>query len=214
MQIEIQGVGKQYYYNWIFKNLSFTFQKGETYALLGANGSGKSTLMKILAGLSMPTSGKYLFLVDNKEVDPNLVYKHISFTAPYLELIEEFTFRELLGFHAKLKPFILNFGITDVAEISGLEKHLDKAISSFSSGMKQRVKLSLAFLSQSDFVLLDEPSTALDEEATLWYRNLVDNYLNERGLIVSSNRHSAEYEFCTHWLGLPELRMCKRDDNL
>ena len=75
--------------------------------------------------------------------------------------------------------------------------HASKVISDFSSGMKQRLKLGLALMTVSDIVLLDEPLTNLDSAAKSWYHDLVEEFGNDKTLIVFSNMQEEEYNFCT-----------------
>ena len=103
-----------------------------------------------------------------------------------LELIKfHFSFKNKLGFHTA----------EDLITSIGLNKATNKEIRYFSSGMKQRVKLALALYSDVDCILLDEPTTNLDEQGTQWYLNLMDTMLGNRTIFVSSNQ-AHEYSFC------------------
>ena len=105
MKLSTSRLSKKYFKELIFKNFSMEFQQGHSYAVRGPNGSGKSTLLKVLAGIVPPTSGNIDYIIDDKEVDQDHYYRHLTFISPYLELIEEFTLREFLDFHFKLKKF-------------------------------------------------------------------------------------------------------------
>ena len=105
VQIKLDDVGKRFRYEWIFRNLSTTFEGGKTYALLGSNGSGKSTLMKILSGHLSPSAGKITFTIDEKKQDEDNIYKHISYAAPYIELIA--TFCLVIPLIGIIKTFII-----------------------------------------------------------------------------------------------------------
>jgi ABC-type multidrug transport system ATPase subunit len=102
---------------------------------------------------------------------------------------------ELIQFHFSFKD---QLGFTSAEEIinsMGLQKAKNKEIRYFSSGMKQRVKLALALYSKVDCILLDEPTTNLDEQGIAWYLNLIDTMLGNRTIFVSSNQ-AHEYAFC------------------
>jgi ABC-type multidrug transport system ATPase subunit len=206
MQITLEKISKKFNYEWIFREVDYTFESGNAYVILGANGSGKSTLMQIVAGNLLPTSGKINFRSGNKEISPELIYRQVSISAPYLELIEEFTLSEILEFHRKFKPFRDNLSDSQVIEISGLSRVKNKPIRYYSSGMKQRVKLSLAILSDTKVALLDEPSSNLDKQGVEWYQQLVDNHRNERIFIVCSNSQNHEYSFCNHELQIGDFK--------
>jgi ABC-type multidrug transport system ATPase subunit len=187
MQIQLIEAGKRFNFDWIFKNVEYTFDTQHSYAILGPNGSGKSTLMKVIAGHLTPSKGKVVFNINEKNIDIDNVYKHISYAAPYIELIEEFTLTEAIDFHAQFKPFFSDFSTKKIIEELGLQKSKDKQIRHFSSGMKQRLKLALAILSDTSVLLLDEPTTNLDAQGANWYRQLLSSYTKNRTVIVATN---------------------------
>ena len=145
MQIVLSGTGKKFNTEWIFRNLSFTFEKNNPCAILGRNGSGKSTLLQVIAGKIYPTAGKLKYIVNRKEIDDQEIFRFISLCAPYLELIEEFTLKEMLRFHFSFKPMLAGYTLSDAMEMLDLKNVERKPIRLFSSGMKQRVKLIQAF---------------------------------------------------------------------
>ena len=122
-------------------------------------------------------------------------YKNISIAAPYLELIEEMTAKEMLEFHSKFKPLISSLSIGEILKIVGLENAVNKQLRYFSSGMKQRLKLAQAFFSNTPVLLLDEPTTNLDADGIALYKILISNYTKDKLVIVSSNVKQ-EYNFC------------------
>ncbi|MGK0388700.1 MAG: ABC-type multidrug transport system ATPase subunit [Maribacter sp.] len=196
MEILLEQVGKRYKFEWIFKKMNYTFESGGRYAILGPNGSGKSTLLRILSGHLTPSKGTVDFKLDNKPVVSSAVYSHISYAAPYIELIEELTLKEVLSFHHKFKPFILNMTVDGVMDIINLPKTaINKEIRFFSSGMKQRVKLAMSILTKSSLILLDEPTTNLDKQGMDWYASLVEKYAGNRTFIIASNEER-DYSFC------------------
>ncbi|HSF46699.1 MAG TPA: ATP-binding cassette domain-containing protein, partial [Chitinophagaceae bacterium] len=122
-------------------------------------------------------------------------YQNITFAAPYLELIEEMTGLEFLQFHSGFKPFAHNMTAADVLERVQMTHAANKQIRYYSSGMKQRLKLAQCILSQTNFLLLDEPCTNLDDTGIALYHSLIEEYGSERCVIVSSN-DKVEYSFC------------------
>ena len=169
MTISADKVGKRFLNSWIFRDISLELKSGVTYALIGHNGSGKSTLLQILAGYLSPSEGEVVFEQQGNKVKRDDIHKFLSFCSPYTELIEELTLEEHLDFHQKFRPFVDSLDVNAVMEIMELEREWDKAVRFFSSGMKQRLKLALSILSQSGFILLDEPSTNLDQDSTQWF---------------------------------------------
>jgi ABC-type multidrug transport system ATPase subunit len=194
MHITLNNTGKRFNLEWIFRHVEFEFYTGKSYAIVGANGSGKSTLLQVIAGALMHSEGNIIYTDDQQKIIPNdVIFEHISIAAPYLELIEEMTATEFLTFHQTFKTFIKP--IPEILEEIGLAQAANKQIRYFSSGMKQRLKLGQAFFSNTSILLLDEPTTNLDEVGIQLYLKLVKDYAEKRLLIICSN-DEAEYGFC------------------
>lgn len=201
LQIIVENLGKKYNRDWIFRNLSFTFQQGKSYAIIGANGSGKSTLLQVIAASTNATEGKLIYTNSKTEIANENIHQHIAIAAPYLELIEEMTVKEFLQFHANFKP--LSLPIDEIIAIVDLQKAINKQIRYYSSGMKQRVKLAQAVFSNVPIVLLDEPCTNLDKTGYQLYHQLIYNYCKNKLVIVSSNDEN-EMDFCEEKINIME----------
>lgn len=202
MKVSLQNVGKRYNREWIFRHFSLDFDKSGSYAIIGANGSGKSTLLQVIAGATTHSEGILLYAnVDETVI--NEPFRHIAIAAPYLELIEELSATELLNFHAGFKK--LTAPVDEILASVHLENAAHKQIRYFSSGMKQRLKLAQAFFSQSDMLLLDEPTTNLDSDGVGLYQDLVLKYAGKRLLIISSNVPQ-EYAFCKNVIRIEDYK--------
>ncbi len=199
LEIKTHQLGKRFNREWIFRNLNYTFLAGERWAVVGPNGSGKSTLLQVLSGIMPLTEGKILYNIDNQEIEIDDWYRQIVIAAPYLELIEEFSTLEMLDFHRKFKPFKLNITVSEIIDSIELQPH--KPIKYFSSGMKQRLKLALAFYSDTNLVMLDEPTSNLDTRWTEWYQVQMAQISQHQIVIVCSNLQH-EYESCENILDL------------
>ena len=186
MEITLTEAGKRFRFDWIFRGLTHHFEAGSSTALLGPNGSGKSTLMKVLSGHLSLSKGQVQF-AHHKSLAPEDVYKYISYAAPYIELIEEFTLDEALDFHIRLKPLMPGMDKEQLLDILALPKARQKEIRFFSSGMKQRVKLATAICSNTPALLLDEPSTNLDTKAVEWFHQLYQQYAQGRLCVIATN---------------------------
>lgn len=195
MQIELKAAGKRFNREWIFRNANLQFQSGVAYAITGHNGSGKSTLLQTMGGMLQLSEGKIFFNENGKNLNDENVYQRLSFCAPYLDVIEEMTLVEFLQFHNQFKAFIKGFSIPQIINIIDLQAAAQKQIRFYSSGMKQRVKLAQAILSQTDVVLLDEPCSNLDAKGIALYHTLIQDYCSNRIVIVCSN-DEVEYRFC------------------
>ena len=205
MEIVLENIGRRFNRDWIFKNISQTFKPGEAYAILGANGSGKSTLLQIITGILTPSTGSISYYDSGAPIDIENVFNKFSLATPYMELIEEFSLEEHIHFHFRFKPYLEGFNASSVLALLGLEKSKDKLIKNFSSGMKQRTKLALAFCSDTSALLLDEPTANLDTNGVDWYLNLIQKFAENRLLIVCSNQEH-EYSFCQNRLNVMDYK--------
>jgi ABC-type multidrug transport system ATPase subunit len=201
MQISLAQACKRFNKEWIFKNLNFQFEAGKHYALVGNNGSGKSTLLQIIAGYSGLTKGS----ISWSPFDAVNIYQQISFAAPYLELVEEFTATEQFEFQAQFKPIQKNLSTEKILELISLKNAAHKQIRYYSSGMKQRLKLALAIFSDCPILLLDEPCSNLDKEGYALYDTLIKEYAMHKLIIVGSN-DPAEYHFCKAQVNLMDYK--------
>ena len=203
--IQVKNASKRFHNEWIFKNLDLELSSGDTLAITGGNGSGKSTLLKCLSGTIPLTSGTIQYQAGSTQISEEHWFRSLALATPYLELPEEFTLSEVINFHFQFKNPLQNRTNTEILEVLGLEKHKSKAISQFSSGMKQRVKLALAIFSEVPLLLLDEPTTNLDTQGLSWYLKLIQQYSPGRILVICSN-DPREYDFCEKKITLEDLK--------
>ena len=180
------NIGKRFHRNWVFRGLAFSMASGSHNALLGGNGSGKSTLLKIISGFSTPSEGKIKFELNGSQID-QLTTNSVSMAAPYTSLYLQLTLKESIAYHLKFQPMLNGIGLEQIMELAYLAEHKNKIIKNFSSGMLQRLKLSLAVLSDTPLLLLDEPCSNLDEKAITWYKEMMRKYAEGRTVIIATN---------------------------
>ena len=195
MRINLTKLGKRFNRDWIFRNLDFQFENGKHYAITGPNGSGKSTLLQIISGSSIFNEGNVQYYEDENILSPEKIFQKLSFSAPYLDMVEEMTLTEFFSFHHNMKGWLPNLNTNEIISLSNLKNAAHKQIRYYSSGMKQRAKLAQAIFSNVPIVLLDEPLTNLDEAGVALYYELIEKYCKNRLLIISSN-DKKEYSFC------------------
>lgn len=186
--IKVENLSKRFNREWIFKNLHYTFQSGKTYAITGPNGSGKSTLLQVLWGQLPQTSGSIAYRSDNKTVPVEDVFRHVSIATPYMDFIEELTLEEHIRFHFRLRTMRLGLTLESILDKLYLTHARDKNIANFSSGMKQRLKLGLAFYTEASALFLDEPGTNLDEQAFTWYTENLNQLPEDKLIFIASNQ--------------------------
>lgn len=184
MKIIAENLGKRFNREWIFRNFNYSFNEGNRYAITGPNGSGKSTLMQALWGQLQPSAGA----INYQGIDPSEIFQHVAIATPYMDLIEEFSLQEIVQFHFKFKKCRLP--ADEFLEILRLPLNHTKPIAQFSSGMRQRLKLGLAFYSVADVLFLDEPCTNLDQASAQWYQEQLQQVPASTIVFVASNMES------------------------
>lgn len=187
MKIELQQVSKRYIRDWVFKNITATFEGAGVYALLGSNGSGKSTLLRLVAGMQQISSGRIGYEIKGEQIGSDTLFQSISFCAPAMEVIEEMTLSEFLHFHFNFKKILPGWTVDKIIVALEMEAVRDKFIHDFSSGMKQRAKLAQAFFSDTPFLLLDEPCSNLDLKGVAMYQHWLRELGKDRLVVVASN---------------------------
>lgn len=187
MQLILEGLSKKYPKNRLFENLNHRFESNNVYAITGENGSGKSTLLKIIAGVLAPSKGDVKYLDHNKLVEKEQIHQLLGITAPYLNLIEEFTLKEHLDFHSKFRNTRKDFNTKDEIKRANLHQSMNKVVSEFSSGMQQRLKLILCCGFEAKVLLLDEPTSHLDKNGIEWYKDLLNRTIEEKITLIASN---------------------------
>ena len=205
MTIICYKAGKRFNRDWIFRNADLTFLPGRSYAITGSNGSGKSTLLQTLAGSMEVSEGKIEWRVKNTSIDASNIFRFLTISAPYVEVIEEMSAAEFLQFHQQFKPLIRNISISEILKLVGLEKAAKRQIRYYSSGMKQRVKLAQAIFSDAPLLLLDEPCTNLDVAGYELYHKLLKDYAKNKTIIVSSNDVN-EFSFCEEVINIMDYK--------
>lgn len=187
LRIELTGVGKRFGRHWIIRDLSEVFTSGSQIGIRGRNGSGKSTLLRLLCGQLTPSRGQIDFSIEGKKVSAGNIYQHISWTGPYLEIVEELTISDFLRFHFTLKPLLPHIELAAVPALLELDQVRNRKLSDCSSGMRQRVLLGSALYADTSLLLLDEPTVTLDEEAITWFQQQLAANRDDRLVIIASN---------------------------
>ncbi len=207
MKITLENIGKRFIRNWVFRKVNYNFDSDNAYAITGHNGSGKSTLLKIISGIDSASEGSVAYFENDAVLSLEQAIPHFSFVSPYQELIEEFSFKEMLDFHFRLKN--IAFNTQEIQEAVNLpDSALNKQIQFYSSGMKQRVKLAIAFYSNPAVIFLDEPTVNLDKAGEKIYLDLVEKNKKDKLILVCSN-HESEYPFCDKIVSINDFHYSK-----
>lgn len=201
MKISLVNAGKRFNREWIFRHADVSFESGRHTALTGPNGSGKSTMLQCIGGMLDLSEGK----INYSEISNEQAFSQLSFSAPYLDLIEEMTLLEFFEFHSGFKPLLPGISIKEMISEITLENAANKQIRYFSSGMKQRARLAQAIYSNTAVVLLDEPCSNLDDKGIALYHSLIEKYCQDRVVLVCSN-DPVEYSFCERMVKITDYK--------
>jgi len=187
------NLGKVFGNRTVFSSINLELNTGDSVAIIGPNGSGKTTLIKLLINLIRPTTGKVSHFENSNRLDENDFRRSVSFVSPYLNLYDQLSGEENLKFFAAARG-----GNATGKEIEtllarvGLERRGLDLVSTYSTGMKQRLKYALALSNQPQFIFLDEPMSALDDNGKLIVSELIEE-LRPNCVIVIATNEKEEY---------------------
>ncbi len=189
----------------VFSSIDFAYD-GSCLAITGPNGSGKSTLLRILSGLMEPISGEARLMIGGSPVSRQQARSVVGLCAPDIKLYPELSARENLLFLLKAR------GASDAERMStsaleevGLADRGDDPVRELSSGMRQRAALAAAVAHDPTVLLLDEPSSNLDEPGIRMVRALIDAR-RRKGLVVIATNDADEAAIADRTLDLRSVQ--------
>lgn len=182
-------LSKKYKNHFALKDIDITIRKGEIYGFIGLNGAGKSTMLRLVTGLTFPTSGSIeLFGNDNPKYLRS-AQKRIGAIIENPALFSNMTATENLEVQRLQKGVPGKECIYQTLELVDLKETGKKKVKDFSLGMKQRLGLGMALLSDPEFLILDEPTNGLDPMGIVELRRLIKKLNREKGLTVLISSH-------------------------
>jgi ABC-2 type transport system ATP-binding protein len=186
--VKVKNLNKSYGKHKVLDDVSFEIFKGEVVGFIGPNGAGKSTTMKCLCNLIFPDSGDISIcgfdLFDERE-------KALSEQAALIEapgLYLDMTGKQNIDFIGKIRK-ITKVRIKEIYEFTELNQALDRKVSGYSMGMKQRLALGIAIMSRPKFVILDEPTNGLDPTGIIHLRNTLQNLMEKEDMSIMFSSH-------------------------
>lgn len=183
--LSARDISKEFGYRKVLNNININLYKGRLNLLLGKNGAGKSTLMKILTGLSRPSSGEVLYRDKNIIEAPIPFRRSIGFITHQSNFYSDLTAKENLVFAAKLqKKKGINTATMEALKQTGLAKFADVRVKIFSSGMMKRLNIARLMLLKPEILLLDEPYTGLDYDSTAFFNRFLKSFKDQGGAIL------------------------------
>lgn len=206
MLIELKNIGKRFNREWIFRGVDYRFEQGTVTGIIGSNGSGKSTFLQIISGFLSPSEGQIRYTKEGQETDIDHIFKQVTYAAPYLDQNDHLTLREVIELQRKFKVFRHGRSTEEVIEVMELSRAADKMIHHFSSGMRQRLRLALAILAESEILLLDEPTSNLDRQGVDWFNQLLTSEKKERIVVICSNNQPDELKLSTRQIDIAQFK--------
>ena len=204
--VQVDGLTRIYGHRYALRDVSFQWSPGNVVAVVGANGAGKSTLLGILSGRLGASQGSVRFGAENKSVRDCREWvgylSHASF------LYEALTCRENITLVADLHGMSDSGRVQHLLEHVGLAAHADRPVHDLSRGMVQRLSIARVLLPNPRIVLLDEPTTGLDERGRAWLADTL-RALAAEGVLVVIASHSRAFlsGLATHALVLKRGRL-------
>lgn len=204
--VEAEALNKSFGRRLIFNDLQFKFDKKGVYGISGPNGSGKSTLVKIIAGIIGASKGNILHKLNDKVIVEEKLHNHIGFVSPYLVLYEEFSTYENLTLVSEIRGVKFDKEKIDYwLDKFLIYKRKDDLLKTYSSGMKQRVKFIFALMHSPKLLILDEPTSNLDDEG----KNSVYELVREEGeksiVLIASNEKN-DLDLCSDIVYLEKFK--------
>ena len=195
--LTLDNISKTYGKQCLFKSINISCGTGEIISISGPNGSGKSSLSKIICGQSSSTTGTVT--LNQQPISAG----DFSICSPHTALYEAFTVNELYDFVKSMHP--LSVSKKELANYLMLSTKIcsNRKLEKFSSGMKQRVKLAFAFFHPGSILILDEPSSNLDNDARQWYLDCWSMVKDTKINLIATNNLEQECPFPHNAITLP-----------
>jgi ABC-type multidrug transport system ATPase subunit len=202
--LQTSNLTKKYGSQKALDDVSFSVEEGQVLGVIGPNGSGKTTLFSILLGLRKSTSGSFEILGQN---NPELVRKDMGAIMDQANFYLRQSAEENLTISAMTKG-VGGLAVRPLLEKVGLGNTASKSFQSFSYGMKKRLEIADALLTDPRLIIMDEPTNGLDPEGILFVRQLVQDFKEQGKTVIISSHYLDEIEkVCSHFLILGNGRL-------
>jgi len=187
--LSAEGLAKRYGEREVVTDATFQLHRGEVFGFLGPNGAGKTTTIRMLVGLVRPTRGRALIEGMDVQRDFEAAMRHVGCIVETPSLYSFLTGRENLEHFARMLGDEASGRIGEVAALVKMDGRLDDLVRTYSLGMRQRVGIAQALLSNPSLLILDEPTNGLDPAGIREMRELLRHLSKDRGLAVFVSSH-------------------------
>lgn len=187
--LEVQEITKLYKNGRGVRHVSFDVKKGDIFGFIGPNGAGKTTLLKIIAGLIRPDQGNVRLFGHNVAERFEQAMERVGCIIETADAYDELSAYDNLKLSARLYPDLPRTQIDHVLDQVGLKPYRHERVVGYSLGMKQRLALASALLSNPQLVILDEPTNGLDIEGMVDVRNTIQQLAHVQGTTFLISSH-------------------------
>lgn len=190
--MEVHNLTKKIGNKTLVSNISFTIQAGQIVGFLGENGAGKTTTIRMLVGLTTPTSGKVKIAGFDIRTQFTRAIRHVGGIIESPELYGYMTGHQNLMHYARMSGIgnrLRQHRIRDVIDLVGLKKSIHRRVKNYSLGMRQRLGLAQALLHQPSLLILDEPTNGLDPAGIREIRQHLQKLAHDMGMAVLVSSH-------------------------
>lgn len=187
LELRVEGVDKRFGETWALRDIDLSLDTGVT-GLLGSNGAGKSTLMRVVTGVIEPTEGTVFWNGTDITDDPQAVRRDVGYLPQEFGVYPNLTAEEFLSYLAATRG--LSNPDSRIAELLALVNLGDvgkKRLGDFSGGMRQRVGIAQALLTDPELLIVDEPTVGLDPTERVRFRNILADLADERVVVLSTH---------------------------
>ncbi|MBU5301372.1 ABC transporter ATP-binding protein [Clostridium sporogenes] len=199
--LQVENIHKKIGKREIIKDVSFSVKEGEIFGFLGPNGAGKTTTIRMMVGLIAPTKGRIKIMGHDIQKERIKALKNVGCIVENPDMYNDLTGMQNLKYYADLYGDITKERINEVAELVGLKDRINDKVKKYSLGMKQRLGLGQAILSNPKLLILDEPTNGLDPIGMHEFREIVKDIAkkNNSAVFISSHILSEIEQICDHF---------------
>ncbi|APF26646.1 ABC transporter family protein [Clostridium sporogenes] len=199
--LQVENIHKKIGKREIIKDVSFSVKEGEIFGFLGPNGAGKTTTIRMMVGLIAPTKGHIKIMGHDIQKERIKALKNVGCIVENPDMYNDLTGMQNLKYYADLYGDIAKERINEVAELVGLKDRINDKVKKYSLGMKQRLGLGQAILSNPKLLILDEPTNGLDPIGMHEFREIVKDIAkkNNSAVFISSHILSEIEQMCDHF---------------
>lgn len=208
LHIQVENLNLSFHWNKfsriIFQNLNLDIEQGSFVSVIGGNGSGKSSLLKLILGLASPDTGT--ISISGNPVQPgfpqSIKSNHVSYLA---QQIEDLFFADTVKEELLYDQIADQKDAQEILLALGVNSLLDRVLDSLSGGERQALALAQFAVQESTLLILDEPSSYLDQARASWLKTYLEQALSRGKTILHVTQYPAEIKWGTHVIDLDDI---------